>query len=394
MSPRKKRRWAPLSSMTVWLLGYLRFGLPSEDWWRPYHQFGSSRCPTAFLVIGGLSSNGSMANRQLARSLHRAWEDAHTWSRNLSGHTGRFFDYSGSRFWHWITDGMTSIHKLIHRYHKNDVVLIGHSTGGLVVLALALIYQTFRRRLVPADKVVRLRCVLIFPAFRLQRKRDAVLLSIVAILYYFICPAAFILLAISGPWMWPMSILAFALHILFVPQISVPSGEERARQDSAGRRWFELPEGILLALICIYFVAAPPLIAVLSGVIPGALAQAIFALFILTLLTPIFLMPREFELTTSRSFARAPSYQWLPVITAANLIILQNILRPFLHLVRCPILILEAERDEVVSVSPSWLEALGHDNVRKHFLYGFPHSGFSSEQQKILADIIVQWCRR
>lgn len=288
---------------------------------------------------------------------------------------------------------MKSIHKLIHRYHKEDLVLIGHSTGGLVVLALALIYRAFRNRLVPPGKQVRLRCVLIFPAFRLKRKRDAFLLQIVALLYYIVCPAAFILLALSGPWMWPMSILAFALHVLFVPQISVPSGEERARQEASGRRWFDLPEGVLLAVICIYFVAAPPLIALLAGVLPGTLAQAVFALFILTLLTPIFLMPREFELTKVKEMARIPSYQWLPVITAANLIILQNLLRPLLGWIQCPVLILEAEHDEVVAIPPSWLHALGHENVRKHFLYGYPHSGFSSQQQVVMADIIVRWCK-
>jgi pimeloyl-ACP methyl ester carboxylesterase len=388
-----RRSKATKSPLIGWLLGYLRFGLAPVGYWRPYHQFGSSDCPTAFLVIGGLSSNGSTANRQLARSLHRTWRDAHTWSRNLSGHTGHFFDYSGSRFWHWISDGLSSLHKLIHRYHKSDIVLIGHSTGGLVVLCLAILYRVFRRSLVPKEKSIRLRCVLIFPAFRLKRRRDAILLSIVGVLYYLVCPAAFLLLALSGPWMWPMSLLAFVLHIVFVPQISVPSGEERARQEAAGRRWFDMPEGVVLGLACIYFVAAPPLIAALAGVFPGSIAQAIFAVFILTLLTPIFLMPREIDLSSIKATSRIQAYQWMPIITVTNLIILQRILRPILGWVQCPVLIFEAGLDEVVQVPSSWVSALGDQNVRKHFLYGFPHSSLSVKQQIELSDIIVDWCR-
>ncbi len=373
-------------------MGYLRFGGPKDSVWRPYHQFGSAKCTTAFLVIGGLSSNGALTNRQLARTLHRAWKEAHTWSRNLSGHTGRFFDYSNSRFWHWFSDGYIALKKLIDRYRKDDVVLIGHSTGGLVVLLLAILFALLPRFLVPKGRSVRLRSVLLFPAFRLQRRRDAVLLTLVGIMYYVLCPLAFLLLAMSGPWMWPMSLLAFLLHILVVPQISVPNGEERARQVASGTRWFDVPEGVLLGLACIYFVVAPPLIALTAGALPVTLSHTLFAVFILTLLTPMFLIPREVETRSFRVVARQPGYQWMPCITVANLIILQYLIRPLLQFVRCPVLILIGGRDQVVEVPPNWVAAIGGGQVQTRLLPEFPHSGFSVDQQIELAGIILKWC--
>jgi len=342
-------------------------------------------------MLGGLSSNGALANRQLARTLHRKRKDAHTWSRNLSGHTGRFVDYSSSRFWHWILDGARTLRKLIDRYHKDNIILVGHSTGGLVVLILAILYDLFPKRFSAKQQSVQLRSVLIFPAFRLKRKRDTLLLITVGLLYYFVCPMAFLVLAFCGPWMWPLSLLAFLLHILLVPQISVPSGEERARQEATGQRWIDVPEGVLLGLACIYFVAAPPLIAVVAGVFPGSLAQTAFALFILTLLTPMFLMPREVKTKSPKSTARLAGYQWMPIITVANLVILQMLVRPFLHLVRCPVLILIAEKDQVVEVLPSWIRAMKNSSVQTQFLAGFPHSGLENDQQIQLADTILKW---
>jgi pimeloyl-ACP methyl ester carboxylesterase len=380
-----------LSSLFEWLLGYLRFGIQKDSVWRPYHQVGSNKCSTAFLLLGGLSSNGALANRQLARTLHRKRSEAHTWSRNLSGHTGRFVDYSSSRFWHWISDGAKTLRKLIDRHHKDNIILIGHSTGGLVVLSLAILYDLFPKRFSSSDRRVRLRSVLIFPAFRLKRKRDTVLLSIVGLLYYFICPVAFLILAFSGPWMWPLSLLAFLLHIILVPQISVPSGEERARQVATGQRWLDVPEGVLLSLACIYFVAAPPLIAIVAGIFPGSLANTVFAVFILTLLTPIFLMPRDEEPKSPKFAAKLSSYQWMPIITVTNLIILQMLLRPLLHLVRCPVLVLIAEQDQVVEVRASWIQAMKNSPVQTELLAGFPHSGLENAQQIRLADAILQW---
>lgn len=392
MSAPNITRWPILTSLVEWLTGYLRFGGPKDSVWRPYHQFGSAKCSTAFLVIGGLSSNGAMANRLLSRSLHRAWKEAHTWSRNLSGHTGRFFDYSNSRFWHWLTDGFSALKKLIDRYGKDNIVLIGHSTGGLVVLALAIFFSLMPKWIVPADRKVSVRTVLLFPAFRLKRRRDAVLLTLVGILYYVLCPLAFVLLAMSGPWMWPMSLLAFLLHITLVPQISVPSGEERARQEGVGTRWYDVPEGVLLGLACIYFVVAPPLIALVAGALPGALVQTMFAVFILTLLTPMFLIPREVEPRSFRVASRQPGFQWMPCITVANLIILQYLMRPLLRFVRCPVLVLIGGRDEVVEVPPTWVAAIGGGQVQTRTLPEYPHSGFNVQQQAELADIILKWC--
>jgi pimeloyl-ACP methyl ester carboxylesterase len=394
-------RWGVWSRAFNWLLSQLRFGAGPIPTWRPYHQVGSSRCPTAFLVVGGLSANGAESNRQLSRTLHRAWSEAHTWSRNLSGHTGRFIDFSGSRFWHWIGDAVSTLRKLTFRHKKQDIVLIGHSTGGLVVLAVALLFRLWPRWFVPPDQTVRIRAVLIFPPFRLKRKRDARLLGLVAILYYVISPAAFILLALSGPWMWPLSLLAFLCHILFVPQIWVPNGDERAsaaaapvaRKSGERRRWIEMPEGLVLALACIYFVAAPPLIALGGKLMPGVWINGVFALFIATLLIPLFLIPREFESKPAIGGGRSSGYRWLPVITAANMLLLQQLLRPFLGWIRCPLLVLEGELDHVVRIDPSWLRAFGSTELTTELLPGFPHSSLSRSQQEALAHRIVEWCQ-
>lgn len=392
--PSKKQHMNFFSAFIEWLLGYLRFGLPKDSVWRPYHQVGSSNCPTAFLLLGGLSSNGAMSNRQLARTIHRKRNNAHTWSRNLSGHTGRFEDYSSSRFWHWVTEGAITLKKLIHRYQKDNIILIGHSTGGLVVLALAIMLSLFPNRIAPANRQISIRGVLLFPAFRLKRKRDTMLLFMVGLLYYAICPMAFLMLAFSGPWMWPLSLLAFLLHILLVPQISVPSGEERARQEATGQRWFDVPEGVLLSLACIYFVAAPPVIAVMSGLFPGSFAHTAFAFFILTLLTPMFLIPKDVTPKSHKTAARQAGYQWMPIITVANLVILQLLIRPFLHLVRCPVLVLIAEKDQVVEVLPSWIDAMKNSQVQTRLMPGYPHSGLESAQQIEVADIILQWTEK
>ncbi|MBX3421669.1 MAG: hypothetical protein KF752_08945 [Pirellulaceae bacterium] len=391
-------RWAYVSKAINWLLGQVRFGAEPDQAWRPYHESGAKDCPTAFLVIGGLSSNGVHANRELSKTLHHTWGEAETWSRNLSGHTGNLFDFSGSRFWHWIADGVKSLRELTLRHAKTDIVLVGHSTGGLVVLALAILSRLFPRWFSSEGQPVRVRGVLIFPPFRLKRSRDAALLGIVGILYYLVCPAAFLLLAFSGRWMWPMSLLAFLLHIMLVPQISVPSGEERARQEAQrsqrSPRWIDIPENVLLGLACLYFVAAPPLIALGASVLPGIWSSGVFALFITSLLTPLFLMPRHSPDNPVPVVSHTGGYQWMPIITVANLIILQWILKPLLGLVRCPVLIMEAELDEVVYVDPSWSTALRQAPAQTICLKGYPHSRFSTGQQTDLARLIVRWCQQ
>jgi hypothetical protein len=103
-------------------------------------------------------------------------------------------------------------------------------------------------------------------------------------------------------------------------------------------------------------------------------------------------MPREAERSSLRQIARQVKYQWMPIITVTNLIILQWLLRPLLKLVRCPILVIEAELDQVVSVDSRWVDALGSRDVENRFLLGFPHSGLSVPQQVDLANVIVKWC--
>ena len=105
-------------------------------------------------------------------------------------------------------------------------------------------------------------------------------------------------------------------------------------------------------------------------------------------------MPREVAPVSAKRAARQIGYEWLPIITVANLVILQWILRPLLRLVRCPILILEGELDKVVTVDPTWTRALGSSNVETALMHGYQHSGCSRGQQVELANLIIDWCRR
>jgi pimeloyl-ACP methyl ester carboxylesterase len=154
-----------------------------------------------------------------------------------------------------------------------------------------------------------------------------------------------------------------------------------------------MPEGLVLALACIYFVAAPPLIALGGKLLPGVWLNGVFALFIATLLIPLFLIPREFESKPAVGAGRPSGYRWLPVITAANMLLLQQLLRPFLGWIRCPLLVLEGELDHVVRIDPSWLRAFGSAELTTELLPGFPHSSLSRSQQEALAHRIVEWCQ-
>jgi pimeloyl-ACP methyl ester carboxylesterase len=399
------------SRLTLRIASLLRSGLrygESKRSWKSFRQPGSKESTQAILMIGGLSSNAASTNRTLAKELSHG--EVVTWSRNLYGHTGRYSDFSRSRLWHWIADGLLALRKLATRSKKNDAVLIGHSTGGLVVLAIIILHGLFPRRLKRKLQNVRLRGVLIFPPFRLQRRLDAWLLWIVAIMYYLLCPMAFLLLAFSGPWMWTLSLLAYASHVYFVPKISVPSGDERARQPEKKRKWAIVSESVFLAGICIYFVFAPPLIALFAGIFPGPVAIGAFALFIVTLSAPIFLIPRnvdvaamdtadpschggaipELHVSLEHRLRHHLGYRWLPVITVANLQILQFILRRFLRYCHSPILLIEGGQDKVVVVEPEWIKALG-TNVDFIRLENFPHSDLTPQQQTELAKIIRNW---
>jgi pimeloyl-ACP methyl ester carboxylesterase len=374
----------------------LRFGQTKRSW-RSYRRSGSQSSTRGILLIGGLSSNAASTNRTLADKLSTG--GSLLWSRNLHGHTGTFSDFSRSRLWNWIADALISLRKTYQRFGKRDLVLVGHSTGGLVVLAALIFSHLFPKRVVD-DPSVKLRGVLIFPPFGLQSRLDSRLLWTVAIMYYLICPAAFLILAFSGPWMWLLSLLAYFCHLYFVPKISVPSGDERVRQPKIKRRWAIVSESVFLALVCIYFVFAPPLIALFARLAPGIWAFAAFGLFIVTLGAPLFMIPRN---ATDAANGAEPSetigsrhhvgYRWLPVITVANLLILQFVLQFLLRFCKRPTLVLEGGKDKVVIVKRNWIEAM-KPHVELIELPEYPHSDLSQQQQVELAEVILAWLAR
>jgi pimeloyl-ACP methyl ester carboxylesterase len=378
----------------------LRYG-GSKRTWKSYFLPGQIESDQAFLLIGGLSSNATTTNRYLAQKLHQF--GVLTWSRNLPGHTGRFYDFSRSRFWHWVADCVFSIRKLVNRFKKRDLILVGHSTGGLVVLAVLILKNLFPAWLVGQREAdVNFRGVLIFPPFQLQRRRDAQLLWVVAILYYIVCPLSFLYIGLMEPGMWALAIIGFVFHIRLVPKIYVPSGDQRARQSTPSRINSLISESVLLALMSIYFVSGPPLLALLGS---GWVSVIAFSLFMLTLLIPLIIIPKNVadptstagpqELTKSddsTSNGEHMGFRWLPVITVSNLMILQFVLKRFLRYCKSPLLVMQGGNDRVVVVSPTWIKAL-QPNVQFMLLRHFPHSDLSPEQQAELARIIHAWCR-
>lgn len=377
-----------------WLRSGIRFGQAKRSW-RSYRMPGDQDCDQAVLMIGGLSSNAATTNRTLAQQLHRG--HVHTWSRNLFGHTGLFSDFSRSRWWNWIADGVIALRKLVQRNKKRDILLVGHSTGGLVVLALLILHALAPRKLIKGEDLVSLRGVLIFPPFRLRRSLDTKLLWIVAVLYYLVCPAAFLLIAFSGKWMWPMSLMGYLCHLYFVPKIYVPSGDQRAAQATKKRSRVVLSESVLLVLASIYFVAAPPLIALFAQFAPTRLAVLLLAAFIVTLILPLLIIPRSpVELAmppdcqTGDCPIRHVGYRWLPVITVANLVIFQFAIKYFLKYCRDPLLIIEGGQDQVVVVDPRFVSRL-QTAVTKVHLASHPHSDLSWQQQIDLAEVIFDW---
>lgn len=377
-----------------WLRSGVRFGETKRNW-RSFRLSGQEESDHAVLMIGGLSSNAATTNRTLAQHLHRG--RVLTWSRNLFGHTGLFSDFSRSRMWNWIADGVIALRKLALRHKKKEIVLVGHSTGGLVALAILILHSLTPRWLLNGADEVNLRAALIFPPFKLQRKLDSKLLWIVAVFYYLVCPMAFLLLAFTGPWMWPLSAFGFVSHLYLVPKIYVPSGDQRASQAEKKRSRMILSESVLLAMLSLYFVSAPPLIALHAEIYRSQFSIVLFALFICTLFLPLLMMPRspvEVAIPPDCQNGLCPTrhvgYRWLPVITVANLVIFQFVLKFFLRYCRDPILLIEGGQDKVVIVDESYVKRLG-ENVQRVKLPDFPHSDLSWQQQSKLASIIVDW---
>lgn len=373
----------------------LRYG-ESRRTWKSYLQPATSNSEQAVLLIGGLSSNGASTNRKLAETLHQS--GTFTWSRNLPGHTGRYYDFSRSRFWQWIYDCIWAIRKLIVRFNRRDLILVGHSTGGLVVLAVLILSRLVPNRVFGyAQPHARLRGVLIFPPFRLQRRRDAQLLWIVAILYYLICPLSFLYIALTKSGMWALAIVGYVGHIKLVPKIYVPSGDDRARQATKSRVRSLISESVLLALMTIYFVSLPPLLAMLKT---GIVSTVAIALFIITLLIPLMIIPKNSSDPRSMRGSLGEqgeadstehlAFHWLPVVTVSNLMILQFILKRFLKFCRDPLLILQGGNDRVVVVDPEWRKKLD-TNSQFVLLKDFPHSDMTAHQQIELGKLINRW---
>lgn len=388
------------SAIQAWLINlfsFLKFGTEIQPRnWNNLFLSGSDTSDTGIIMFGGLSANASHSLIKIARSLYKYYGSRNNvWSLNLSGHTGKYRDFTKSRFWFWILDAKSKLNMLSVRFKKKNAILIGHSTGGLVVLALILLNQIQ----VKVKKIqnnnyeskINLKAILLFPAFRLKSRKDEILLLVVAIMYYAVCPMTFVYLATKSISLFIFSCIAIFLHYKLVPRIWIPSGENRVQ--TRKKPWFKVSELVLLSGMCIFFITMPLVVLISQAIIPNY-SQTIFGVFIFLLLSSIFMIPQRDTEDKCKTESKR-GYDYLPLVATSNLILLQILLRPFLTFAESPILIIESSADTVVDIRKSWIRDLSRkSNLVFVTLHKIPHSQWGTMEQSEIANIIVRWIER
>ncbi|HMO18159.1 MAG TPA: alpha/beta fold hydrolase [Oligoflexia bacterium] len=373
----------------AWLFGVLRFGREIQPKnWNSTILAGSDKSDSGIIIFGGLSANATQSLVQVARLFYKKYSGTvHVWCLNLSGHNGKFFDFTQSRMWHWIYEGYAKLFKMIKVLGKSDIVLVGHSTGGLVVLCLLLVFKIRKAFSPEKNRNIRIRAALIFPAFRLKSRVDESMLLIAAILYYIMCPAVFLYLAFSSFKFMILAGVALFLHFMLVPRIWIPSGDN-SNQIARKPSWM-LSEVVLLSILCLGFLIMPVFIVGINYFSPDY-SQTALALFIMSLICTPFLIKQK-KVTEGKSESKS-GYDYLPIVTTANLILLQLVIRPFLGLIDSEILILESDADKVVKVTPWCFNSLDkRSKVTSVKLTSVPHSQWERDHQVEVFDHISGW---
>jgi pimeloyl-ACP methyl ester carboxylesterase len=373
----------------LWVFSILRFGSEARSKsWNSRRLSGSDNSDSGVIIFGGLTLNTSKAFALIARLFYRDSNSTRdVWCVNMSGHTGRLKDLTKANLWHWIKDANNVLFKMSDASNKKDVLLMGHSTSGLTLLALLVLSEIRKLLGLDKDRQLNLKAALLFPAFRLQSRFNEIMLLVVALLYYFLCPLIFIYLGTTSLKILPLAIPATILHFVLVPRIWIPYGDSRTPKWKK-RRWI-VSELILLSALCIFFVTMPVVIILIHRVQP-AYSSTVMGLFIISLLSILFLIPQK--KSDRNKIDKRDGYDYLPVITATNVVLLQIALLPFLTLIKAPVLILHSEADDVVYVPKIWCWLLSRNSdLTEIQLKHMPHSKWSDEQKVQIYEIVAEW---
>lgn len=380
----------------------IRTGSSARLPWRNLHLSGEQSSGVGFLLYSGLSANGALAQKKLARELYRRFDRrVDFWQRNLWGHTGRYGDFRQSRMWNWLLDAWRAARGLMSRRNDSRVIVIGHSTGALVTVLVGWLFQLLAQWSGSRSRIGGV--VLKAPAFQLRNRRNIRLLTMILIVYYLVSPLMFLLLVIDNIRLWDAVLVTAGCFYFLLPRIRVPTGhavrtcapEELERMKLAGRR-----DRLFALGLVIYFGIFPLMLMLLALVLPDTPIRAMLWTFFASIMVCIWLLPtgRVLDCDWENVDSEAPEssgYCWLPVVTAATLLPLQWVSRLVVRRLQCPVLMILMERDYVVeaAMARALFDEIPSEDKTLRELEGMPHADASLEQQVFLADVIEAWVR-
>jgi pimeloyl-ACP methyl ester carboxylesterase len=277
----------------------------------------------------------------------------------------------------------------LKKHPERCVVLVGHSTGALVATCLAWLFACS-----PGSKTVSRvsGVVLIAPAFKLRSQRDIHLLSIVLFFYYLICPLAILGVTVAFPRLFVLGVASLLLHTVVVPGIWIFNGEQRANFRESDSRAYSSAKRreLFMAIMILGFLMTPVALTCIALFLGFAAAKYLYLVFIGLQLARLFFVmvsPDKVKMEPSSS----TSYNWLPIITAANLLLLQMLACRVLPRLSLPVLVIEGKDDAVVHLPPSILAKFPRSMVTHLVVEGMGHSEFTVEQQRELAHTVTEW---
>ncbi len=370
--------------------------------WRNLHLAGSNKCPTAFMYYAGLGANGVVGQKKIARELYRRFDrQVDVWQRNLWGHTGRYGEFRQSRMWNWTNDAIVSLRKLINSYDNRCIFILGHSTGALVAVVVAWLFEqlpSFFGRKASSARIVGV--VLTAPSFCLRKRKHAHLLLMVLLLYYVLSPAMFIALPFVFPRLWDLSLLTALAFFLLLPRVRVPNvslhpecGERPTLSEQIRCKEHRYRA---LALV-VHLGITPVLLLLLSFVFPISYVRAALWLFLASIIAAFFYLPKGevLDAYSEEEAMKNDQYCWLPVVTAATLLPLQWVARYAIRRLRCSVLMILAEEDRVVDneFTKELFQSLVSSDRELLLEKGGSHTIATEARQLQLVDLMERWLR-
>ncbi len=370
--------------------------------WHNMHLVGDTSSNVAFLCFAGLAANGVVSLKKIARELYRRFDrKVDFWQRNLWGHTGRYGEFRRSRMWRWTLDAVLALRTLLARPNNKHIYLLGHSTGALVAVVTAWLYQNAPRWIFAERNSSRkVNLILIAPAFRLRSRRNTYLLSMILVLYYFICPIVFIAIPFTFHTLWDLVLLTAILFFILLPRVRIPTRSNPEFCDRAEKRsiWSECDVDCVRAFALVVHLAVfPTLILLLALFLPIDVIRPMLWFFVGTIVSALFYLPRgnvldaDWEDEEERS--ERPAYHWLPVVTAATLIPLQWLSAHVATRIRQPMLVMLLSSDKVVdnSYTSGLFEQIIASDKTILTLNSLPHSDLGQDAQLEIVQVIDTW---